>query len=176
MAMYTHISPLGRESDLRTAKQPLGYCGGLIEPGTLMATYLSALENGSLDSELRLAPPTASIRERVDKLFLCLSKMKRGRYGMEATCSCPYDWFDEGCTHQAAGAGPRRQRPLLLHGSLCHGPRTSPPEYTASLCCARLFGKCFLFDNETFTLIQRQRVEYLPYMDSSETIDWDVFL
>ncbi|OIW22968.1 hypothetical protein CONLIGDRAFT_694314 [Coniochaeta ligniaria NRRL 30616] len=151
--LHAHFTP-GLESELASAKQPFGFNGTLMEPGTIMASYLTALLHGVSDSEYRLAPPTAPLPERISRLTTCFDLLT-SRDGRNEPLLISYDWFEEAA---------RIKRRVLAQGGkdhsffqdICTNIDTSTDPYFISQETEREFMKkrvrqLFLLDDETFT-------------------------
>jgi hypothetical protein len=93
--IHAHFTP-GLESELASAKQPFGVHGTLMDRGTIMASYLTALLHGVSDSKYRLAPPNAALPERISRLTTCFDMLSLRRLPQpEKPLLISYAWFEE---------------------------------------------------------------------------------
>ncbi|EEA26016.1 hypothetical protein TMatcc_005732 [Talaromyces marneffei ATCC 18224] len=89
---HAHFKP-GLEKELANAKVPFGdEVGSKFEPGTLIASYLTALNHGASDPNFQLASPTAPISERIDRFVKCFMALAKG--GREPLI-ISRDWLEE---------------------------------------------------------------------------------
>lgn len=73
--LHAHFTP-GPEKELVSAKPPFGLDESDMDPGTIMASYLTALLHGTSDPGLRLASPVAPLLKRITRLMSCVHKIK----------------------------------------------------------------------------------------------------
>ncbi|KAF5640442.1 PFS domain protein [Fusarium sp. NRRL 52700] len=79
--LHAHFTP-GVETKLNAAKQPFGEQGSLLEPGTIMASYLSTLEYGASDQQFHLPSPQDPLHKRIASLTRCLRELRTKSHGL----------------------------------------------------------------------------------------------
>jgi hypothetical protein len=87
---HAHFQP-GLEKELASPKIPFGRAGMKLEPETLVASYLTALDHGVSDASFRLADPSAPISDRIDKFL----KYFEGYKWREEPYIISRGWFEE---------------------------------------------------------------------------------
>lgn len=85
---HAHFRP-GLEKELAGTKIPFGSAGQKLEPGTMIASYLTALDIGVLDASFQLLDPTAPISDRINR-FSKFFKTWRDK-----PLIISRDWFEE---------------------------------------------------------------------------------
>lgn len=90
--MHAHFKP-GLEKELASTKIPFGDdVGSKFEPGTLVASYLTALNHGVSDASFQLASPTAPISQRIERFVECFKALGSGE---RDPLIMSRDWFEE---------------------------------------------------------------------------------
>lgn len=145
--VYAYFKP-GLENKLRMEKRPFGGNASLMEPNTFLASYYNALERGVSKEELQLAPSTANISDRVNRLLGCFDKMMDSSKPVVVS----YNWFAE--------ASNIKRRVLANGGDdhtffedVCAIINASPSLNTtwSRSKMTRAVRELFLLDDETFT-------------------------
>lgn len=106
--LHAHFTP-GPESAMALAKRPLGLDQLETEPGTIIASYLTALFHGVSDLKFQLAATSAPLPERIDRLIACFAMLADEQ--RESPLLISYDWFEEAS---------RIKRRLLARGGKDH--------------------------------------------------------
>lgn len=89
---HAHFKP-GLEKELAGTKIPFGdEVGKQFDPGTLVASYLTALNHGVSDARFQLASPTEPLSQRIERFVECFYALVEGE---REPLIISRDWFDE---------------------------------------------------------------------------------
>lgn len=89
--VHAHFKP-GLEIELSGKHIPFGNAGPLMEPDTLVISYLTALEHDVSDPTIQLAKSTAPLPERIQAFLQCFNELENFR---RKPLLISYDWFEE---------------------------------------------------------------------------------
>ncbi|KAK0744293.1 hypothetical protein B0T21DRAFT_281119 [Apiosordaria backusii] len=85
----------GLESEMVATKQPLGEITANMEPGTIMVSYLNALNHGVSDSSFYLLPADAPLHSRVERLIACFESLWARGSTRGAPLIMTRRWFED---------------------------------------------------------------------------------
>lgn len=91
---HAHFQP-GLEKELVSTKIPFGRAGMKLEPETLVASYLTALDHGVSNASFQLVDPNAPISQRIDRFLEFFKSRLFVKSRREEPLIISRDWFEE---------------------------------------------------------------------------------